>query len=270
MQSIRLPDGDRIPVLGLGTWRVGGGMSADRTQDEHFIEMLRVALELGYTHIDTAESYGGGHTEELIGTAIQPDDREELFLTTKVSPSHLRYEAVLRSLDGSLNRLQTDYVDLYLIHWPSDRVPMEDTFRALNEAVADGRVRHLGVSNFNLQEMEKAQALSETPLATNQVPYNVLNRRYEHNNVLRYCQEHDLVLTAYSPVKGGVLGNEVVREIAEAHGATPAQVALRWLVRQESVITIPKSTDRQHLKDNLAALDLELTEEDVARLDRLR
>lgn len=269
MKYTNLQTSERIPVIGLGTWSIGGGMSANRSHDRQLLEVLRAALDMGYRHFDTAEMYGNGHTEELLGQAIRGLDREEVFITTKVSPSNLRYAGVMNALEGSLRRLDTSFIDLYLIHWPSRSIPLEESFRALNQAVEQGKVRRLGVSNFGLGELEQSVALSDTPIITNQVPYSLTNRRYVRNGVLQYCQDNGILLTAYSPLKGGVLGNPIVREIAQHHDASPAQVALNWLIRQPKVITIPQSTDPKHLRDNLEAVDLELTAEEVERLDHL-
>jgi diketogulonate reductase-like aldo/keto reductase len=266
MKYATLPDGEQIPVIGLGTWSFGGGMSSNRSHDRETVATLRYALELGYSHLDTAEIYGGGHTEELIGQALQGLDRGQLFITTKVSPSHLRYQDILTSLENSLKRLQTGYMDLYLIHWPSGRIPLEESFRALNEAVQRGLVRFLGVSNFSLRELQEAEKLSETPLATNQVPFSLANRRYAENGVLAYCQERGILLTAYSPLKGGVLRNRALQAVARRHRLAPAQVALHWLVRQPGVITIPQSASRLHLRENLEAADLDLPPEDMREL----
>ncbi|HJW91052.1 MAG TPA: aldo/keto reductase [Anaerolineales bacterium] len=269
MKSDALFDGRAIPALGLGTWEIGGRTSPDYSRDRGDLEALRAALELGYRHIDTAEVYGGGHAEELIGRAIKAFRREELFITTKVSPEHLHAQEVLRTLEGSLRRLQTDCVDLYLIHWPNARIPLEETFRGLNELVRRGVVRYLGVSNFNLAQLKKAQAFSETPIVTNQVPYSLRDRGYARNGVLEYCQREGIILTAYSPLKGGVLKQPAVRQVAEKLKATPAQVALAWLIGQARVITIPKSDKHKHLEENLGALEIELSAEDVERLDRI-
>lgn len=266
MKYAILADGEQIPIIGLGTWSFGGGMSPNRSHDRETVEALRYAMELGYTHLDTAEIYGGGHTEELIGQALQGWDRGKIFITTKVSPSHLRYQDVLASLENSLRRLQTDAIDLYLIHWPSQSIPLKESFRALNEAVQRGLVRHLGVSNFSLRLLQEAERLSETPLVTNQVPYSLANRRYAENGVLAYCQDRGILITAYSPLKGGVLRNRAVQAVARRHQLTPAQVALHWLVRQPGVITIPMSASRQHLRENLEAADLELSDEDLREL----
>ena len=268
MDNLILNDGGRMPVLGLGTWQMGGGRSADHSQDDETTALIRDAIEMGYTHIDTAELYGAGHSEDLVGRALQSYARDGIFLTTKVWGTNLAHDDLLRALDGSLRRLQTDYADLYLIHHPSDDVPLEETFAALNRAVADGRVKRVGVSNFEVPLLRRAQALCATPVVTDQVRYNLHEREPQQNGLLRYCQENGIVLTAYSPLKDGVLQNETVQSIARKHGATPAQVALRWLTRQSQVVTIPMSMNRAHLRQNVEALTLALDEEDAQRLDR--
>ena len=270
MQSKAIPGGGQIPVIGLGTWEVGGHSSPDYSQDESVIRAWKQALEMGYTHIDTAEMYGGGHTEQLVGKVIQGVDREKLFLTSKVWQTHLSYQGVKGALQGSLKRLGTDYLDLYLIHWPTRGVPLEETFRALNEVVEQGLVRHIGVSNFHLALLEKARELAETPLATDQVPYSVFNRKYQDNGVLAYCQEHGILFTAYTPVEKGKLAqSEALQQIARQHEATAIQVALKWVVAQPGVITIPQSTNVEHLRQNLEAVGVELSPEEMERINQL-
>jgi diketogulonate reductase-like aldo/keto reductase len=270
MRYEKLPGGEQIPVIGLGTWGMGGSMSPDYSQDDNVIRAIRTAIELGYVHIDTAEMYAGGHTEELIGRAIKDFKRKELFITTKVKPANLHYQDVLDALEGSLKRLDTDYVDLYLIHWPNSRIPLEETFRALNELVKRGQTRHLGVSNFNLKQLQNAQDLCETPIVTNQVPYSLYERRYAGNGMLKYYQENGILLTAYTPIeKGRVARDDQVQSIAEKYKVTPIQVALNWLIRQPQVIAIPKSTNREHLQENLGSLEVELDPFDVEQLDQL-
>ncbi len=258
---------NRIPKIGFGTWTIGGDSQAEPTLDTRSMNALRSALELGYTHFDTAEHYAAGHSEELLGRAIRASGlpRESLFITTKVNPEHLHYADVLRSCGNSLHRLGMDYVDLYLIHWPSADMDLADTFRALNKLVSDGIVRHLGVSNFNLRLLKEAVSLSETSLLTNQVSYSLPDRTCVENGVLAYCQEKDILLTAYSPVKRRfVRGNRILQELAKNRGVTPQQIALAWLVRQPGVITIPMSFNRQHQAENLAAVDIVLTEAELA------
>jgi len=268
METLTLSDGGRLPVIGLGTWDIGGGRTPDHSHDDEMTALIRDAIEIGYTHIDTAEMYGAGHCEDLVGRALQEFNREEIFVTTKVLPDNLRYDDLLRALDGSLERLQTDYADLYLIHWPSSDVPLEESFRALNRAAADGRVRRVGVSNFDVPLLRQAQELCATPVVNDQVRYNLHTRAPEQSGLLRYCQENNVVLTAYSPIKDGVLQNETVQAVARKHGATPAQVAIRWLTLKPNVVTIPKSSKRTRLRENLEALKLELDDDDVHRLNR--
>jgi diketogulonate reductase-like aldo/keto reductase len=261
----------QIPKIGFGTWRIGGQGTADPTGNEISIASLRSALELGYTHFDTAESYAAGHAEELLGRVIQNmgGSRETLFITSKVSPDHLKYEDVLRSCENSLKRLRMDYLDLYLIHWPGVRMKLEDTFNALNKLVRDGKVRRLGVSNFNLKLLKQSVSLSETPLLTDQVPYSLPDRTYADKGVLNYCQQNDILLTAYTPVNHRYTkGNKTLQAIAQARGVTPAQIALAWLTTQERVITIPMSFNPQHQVENLSAADMVLTSAELDLLYR--
>jgi len=260
-----------IPKIGFGTWKIGGNSHPDRSRDAHSIAALRTALRIGYTHFDTAEVYAGGHAEELLGRVIREMrvDRQSLFITTKVDPGHLRYEDVLKSCTNSLDRLRMEYVDLYLIHWPPrSGMRLEEAFRALNQLVRQGRVRHLGVSNFNVRLLQQAQQLSETMILTNQVPYSLADRSYVKNGVLDYCQQQGILLTAYSPVEQGRLRmNPALRSVAEAHGATPYQIALAWLAAQPRVITIPMSLDAQHIKENFEAGEINLTEAEIEQLE---
>lgn len=258
-----------LPKIGFGTWSIGGGSYADPTLDPASLTALRSALEIGYTHFDTAEYYAAGHCEELVGRAVRETNtaRENVFITTKISPEHLGYDDVFRSCENSLRRLNMEYIDLYLIHWPGTRVKYEETFRALNKLVRDGKVRHLGVSNFKLKLLKQAQELSETPIITDQVPYRLPDKDYVENGVLDYCQQNDILLTAYSPVKfRSMRVHKTIGEIAKAHFATPFQIALAWLVMQPYVITIPMSFHPGHIKENFNAADIELTKEEFESL----
>jgi diketogulonate reductase-like aldo/keto reductase len=266
-----------VPKVGFGTWRIGGDSYADPKLDSVSLTALRTALEVGYTLFDTAEGYAAGHSEELVGRAVRETQtkREDLFITTKISPEHLQYEQVFTSCENSLRRLNMDYVDLYLIHWPRIGMKLEETFRALNQLVRDGKVRHLGVSNFNLKLLKQAQSFSETPILTDQVPYRLPDKSYVKNGVLEYCQQNDILLTAYSPVKFRNLPvNQTLRAIADAHGsatsrATSFQIALAWLVVQPRVITIPMSLNPQHIRENFEAAEIELTKEEFKTLSDL-
>ena len=261
-----------IPKIGFGTWKIGGDSYPDPSLDSKSLKALRTALEVGYTHFDTAEGYAAGHSEELLAGAIRETGtkREALFITTKISPEHLHYDQVFRSCENSLRRLNTWYLDLYLIHWPRPGMKLEETFRALNKLVRDGKVKHLGVSNFDLKLLKQAQSFSETPILTDQVPYRLPDRTYAENGVLAYCQQNEILLTAYSPVKFRNLSvNQTLQAIAEAHSAAPVQIALAWLVAQPRVITIPMSLNPQHIRENFEAADIELSEGERRTLDRL-
>lgn len=270
MQYKTTYDGKQIPVLGQGTWGLGGFMQADPSRDETCRQALRAAIELGYSHIDTAEMYGGGHTEELVGRVIRDFPRQDLFIASKVWQITSSPGDTQRALEGSLKRLGIDFIDLYLVHRPNHDVPLQACFQALNRAVQDGKVRYLGVSNFNLSQLKTAASYSETPLLTNQVPYNLHNRRYVQNGVLQYCQANGMLLTAYSPIDRGHLVNDPkVKEIAAKYNTAPAQVALAWLVSQQGVIALPMSTRRQHLEQNLSALALQFSPQDQQALDQI-
>lgn len=261
-----------LAKIGFGAWRIGGNSTPNRSLDEKSLSALRSALEVGYTHFDTAEMYADGRSEELIGRAIRDygAKRGDLFITSKATPSHLQYDDVLKACEDSLKRLNMDYLDLYLIHWPHGGLKYDETFKALNKLVRDGKVRHLGVSNFNLKLLKLAQTLSETPIVNNQVPFSISDRSYVKNGVLEYCQQNDILVTAYSPVdEGNLKSNKTLETIAKAHHATVYQIALAWLTMQPRVITIPMSFNPAHIKENFEAADLELTPDEMEVLNQI-
>lgn len=260
-----------IPKIGFGCWTIGGETSPNYTDDPRALTALRSALDLGYTHFDTAEYYAAGHSEALLGRAIRESGigREKVFITSKVSPQHLNYNDTMHSCTTSLRHLNMDYLDLYLIHWPERGMNLPETFRALNQLVREGKIKHLGVSNFNLQLLQQAQSLSETPLLTNQVPYSIPDRSYVENGVLAYCQNNQILLTAYSPIKSRFFKGKKLDDFARERGLTPFQVGLAWLVQQPRVITIPVSFNPQHQAENLAAADIQFNEEETAYLNGL-
>jgi len=265
-----LPDGTALPRVGLGTWAMGGRMEADGSRDGIWIDLIRRALDLGYRHIDTAEMYAAGHTEELVGQAIRSWDRSELFITSKVWSSNLRAEGVRRAFEGSLERLGTDYLDLYLIHWPNPDVPLPETFEALNELTGRGAARRLGVSNFGAEQTAEARSLSTVPLATNQVEYNLFRREAERDGVLELCQRENMLLTAYEPLgKGRVPADRRLQRLASELDLTAGQAALAWVLRREKVVTVCMSGNVEHLEENLQAADLELPVELMQELDSL-
>jgi diketogulonate reductase-like aldo/keto reductase len=244
--------GESIPKIGLGTSRLSGA---------ECVTTVERALDLGYRFVDTARRYGN-HAE--VGEALErsPVDRDEVFLTTKIQRRNLRYNDVLAAAEDCLAELGVEYIDLLLIHWPSRLVPVEETLAAMTRLKADGTVRHVGVSNFTREGF--ADACDHADLLANEVLYNA----YKDQDALReFCVETDRLLVAYSPLaKGLVTRNPVVREIAWRHQRPPAQVALRWLVQQANVVAIPKSTDPEHLRQNLAVFDFRLTGHEMERI----
>ncbi len=258
----------RVPVIGQGTWQMHDrGAGAARA-----VAALKVGIELGMTHIDTAEMYGEGRAEEIVAEAIAGFPRERLFIASKVLPQNATYRGTMRACEQSLRRLRTDYLDVYLLHWPSSH-PIGDTMRALEELVDTGKIRALGVSNFDVEDMEEARAaLRRHPLACNQVLYHLSERTIEHA-VLPFCRKHDIALVAYSPLGQGDFPTErskqgqVLKAVAERLRATPSQVALAFLTRLEGTFAIPKAEAPDHVRENAAAGDLALSESDVAAID---
>ncbi len=269
----KLFDGNDIPALGIGTWTVGGRFFHEITNDdEKDIDIIKTAIKEGITHIDTAEMYSAGHAEILVGKAIKEFDRKKLFITTKLWPLHAKYNEVKYAAKRSMERMQIDYIDLYLIHVPNYDVPLKETMRAMNELVDEGIVRYIGVSNFSLELMKEAQSYSKHKIVTNQVLYNLLDREADENGLLKYCQENDIILTAYQPVKRGELTVKgkypILDQMAEKYGKTPAQIAINWLISKKNVITIPKTSKKEHLYENLGSVGWSLTEEDIEILDK--
>ncbi|XXF79173.1 aldo/keto reductase [Myxococcaceae bacterium GXIMD 01537] len=257
--------GVRVPLIGQGTWQM------EQDDRDGALRSLRVGLDLGLTHIDTAELYGSGLVEELVGEAIA-GRRDEVFLVSKVMPSNATYQGTLRACERSLARLGTDRLDCYLLHWPGSH-PLEETVRAFEALVAAGKIRSWGVSNFDVEELEEALALAGPGrISCNQVLYHLRERAIEHR-VLPWCEAHGVSVVGYSPFGSGRFprpdsaGGRVLAEIARAHGVSPFQVALRFLVRRPSLFAIPKASSEPHARDNAAAANLELTEAELARLD---
>jgi len=268
--------GFEIPTLGLGTWRMAGGARPDYSQDDKVFSAIRHALKLGYSHIDTAELYGSGHIEELIGKAIQEVDRRKLFITSKVLAEHLRYDDVLKAAEGSLKRLGTDYLDLYLIHFSNPGIPIAETMKAMDFLVKEGMMKFIGVSNFSMKQFKEAQACSVNRLVASQMEYNLTVRnkgKFTTNmesEMIPYCQKNEIIFMAWRPVGQGALarpGNPLLDEMAAKYGKKQAQIAINWLVSKKNVVTMPMSVGHEHLKENLGALDFALSAADIKRLD---
>lgn len=260
----------KIPVLGQGTWRIGD----DRSRRKSEIAALRLGLDLGMTLIDTAEMYGEGAAEEVVGEAIADRAREEVFIVTKVYPHNATRRGVVEACTRSLRRLKTEYIDLYLLHWRGN-IPLSETLEAFQSLKKNGSIRDFGVSNFDVSDMEEACALpGGNEIATNQVLYNLMHRGIEWD-LLPWCRTRGIPIMAYSPVgidaaeQRRVFNNANVKEIASRHNATPAQLTLAWLLRHPDVIVIPKASRPEHIRENHAALEIKLTDEDLAELDQV-
>jgi diketogulonate reductase-like aldo/keto reductase len=262
MRTVQLPSGEAIAALGQGTWYFAeqpGRRAAE-------IRSLRTGLDLGLTVVDTAEMYADGAAEELTGEAIA-GQRDEVFLVSKVLPFRATRRGTVRACEASLRRLGTDRLDLYLLHWPGS-VPLEETLAGFADLVAAGMIRYWGVSNVDTAGMVELAALAGgDAVATDQVLYN-LTRRGPEFDLLPYCRERGVPIMAYSPVEQGrLLGHPVLAAVAARHAATPAQVALAWVLRDADVCAIPRTADPEHVRENAAALELVLTEADLAELD---
>ena len=264
MRTTTLPSGMAVPVLGQGTWGMGE-TPADRRRE---IDALQAGLDLGMSLIDTAEMYGDGAAEELVGEALA-GRRDSSFLVTKVYPHNASRAGTIAACERSLRRLATDRIDLYLLHWRG-QVPLAETVAAFEELVRAGKIRFWGVSNFDVADMEALyKAPGGTDCATNQVLYNLTRRGIEYD-LLPWCAEHAMPVMAYSPLEQTrLLQGAELTGIAARLGATPAQVALAWVLRQQGVVAIPKAGSADHVRQNRKALDVQLQVDDVALLDRV-
>jgi diketogulonate reductase-like aldo/keto reductase len=250
--------GVKLPAVGLGTWQYRGGT-----------DPLRTGVRLGAGFIDTAESYG---TEDVVGQAIK-GSRNEIFLATKLSPRHFRHSDVVRSADTSLKRLKTDYLDLYQLHWPNYTIPIEETMGAMESLVDGGKVRFIGVSNFMLRDLKRAQrAMTRYKIVSNQVRYNLIERTIEFG-LLDYCREQDITVIAHSPLATSLPTikakdrSQVIDAVTRATSRTAAQIALNWCLSKQGVVVIPKADSIDHVKENCQASDFELSPEELRLLN---
>jgi diketogulonate reductase-like aldo/keto reductase len=259
--SITLPGGESIPQLGQGTWRMGEVGSRRREE----IRALQLGIELGMTLIDTAEMYADGEAESVTGEAIA-GRRDAVFLVSKVLPSHASLQQTISACEQSLKRLGTEVIDLYLLHWRGG-YGLDDTLSGFEALQRAGKIRHWGVSNFDVDDMEELFELGGTGVATNQVLYNLTRRGVEHD-LMPWQAERGIPVMAYSPIEQGRLaGHRALGEVARRHGKTEAQIALAFVLNRSGVIAIPKATSESHVRDNRAAADIVLTPEDFAALD---
>ena len=258
-----LPSGVSVPILGQGTWHVGENPAVGNEQ----IAALRLGLDVGLTLIDTAEMYGDGNAEKLIGEAIT-GRRHEVFLVSKVLPTHATRTGTVAACERSLRRLRTDHLDLYLLHW-REKVPLEETVEAFSALLRSGKIRQWGVSNFDVEDMEELiEVGGGDAVQTNQLLYN-LTRRGIELDLLPWCTQRGIPIMAYSPIEQGrLLGHSALQRLAHQYHATPAQIALAWVLRNPAIIAIPKASNSQHVQENRAAVNIHLTDDDLELLDR--
>src|SRR6266446_2197665 len=262
---------ESIPVVGLGTWGIGGEMSPDPSRDDASIQALKLGLDLEMKFIDTAEMYAAGHSEEVVARALE-GRRDEVFVASKVSPRHFAYDDVLAAAKRSLKRLGLKQMDLYQLHWPNPKISISETMRAMEKLVTDGLTRYIGVSNFSVEQMREAQqSLSHEKIVSNQVEFSLIDRSTEAR-ILPYCQKEGLTLIAYSPLGQGKIPRgkgssfKVLDEVAGKSGKSRNQVALAWVLQHDSVVAIPKAADMGHVKENAEVADWMLDKEDYQKL----
>jgi diketogulonate reductase-like aldo/keto reductase len=257
-----------VPIIGQGTWnfpQLGPGVEAAKLA-------LRQGIELGMIHIDTAEMYGSGRSEEIIGEAIQGLPREKLFIVSKVLPSNATYKGTIKACESSLKRLKTDYMDCFLLHWRGSN-PLEETMRAMEQLVSDGKIRSLGVSNFNVDDLEEARGyLHKEKIACNQVLYNLGERGIERR-LIPYCEKHEIAVVGYTPFghmpAASSAGGKVLTELAKKHNSTERQIVLSFLVRMEILFAIPKASNPDHVRENAGAAKFKLQTSDIDAIDAI-
>ena len=264
---------ESVPVVGLGTWGIGGEMRPDPSRDKSSIEALHLGLDLEMRFVDTAEMYGAGHSEEVVGQALV-GRRENVFLASKVSPRNFAYDDVLAAAKRSLKRLGVKQMDLYQLHWPNPSIPISETMRAMEKLVQNGTTRYIGVSNFSVEQMKEAQeSLSHERIVSNQVEFSLIDRSVE-SRILPYCQKEGLTLIAYSPLGQGKIPRgrgtdfRVLDEISGRLGKSRNQIALGWVLEHESVMAIPKAATLDHVRENAAVADWKMPSEDYQKLAR--
>ncbi|QGN06283.1 aldo/keto reductase [Halorhabdus sp. CBA1104] len=249
-----LPSGDELPVVGKGTYE----LESDAVKTP-----VETALETGYTHVDTAEGY---MNEASLGEVLTDHDRGDIFLTSKVLPKHLNYESVIEAAKSTLADLGTDYLDLYLIHWPNPAISVRETMDAMATLKSQGLVRNVGVSNFDRYQLSAAQHVSSVPIAVNQIEFHPY---FQRPDLVEYCRDNDIVIEAAAPLaRTDVLDDPTIQELAEKYERTPAQIVLRWAVEKD-VVVLPRSKSREHIEENIALFEFELEAADHARIDDL-
>jgi len=267
----------KIPILGQGAWGMGGLFSSqigisvnsnniDIEKEKKDIESLKKGIKLGWTFIDTAEAYAEGRSEEIVAEAIK-DQRDEVFIATKVWPNNFSYDNIIKSANQSLKRLQIDVIDLYQLHWPSKTVPIKESMKAMEQLVKDGKIKHIGISNFSVEQTKEAQeTLTKNEIVSNQVEYSLLNRNIE-KEIMPYCEKNNITIIAWSPLARGKIAETDVssrlKPFSDKYGKTSIQIALNWLISKNNTVAIPKASKIEHLLENDGALNWKLSNKDL-------
>lgn len=264
----KLKNGFELPVYGLGLWQMGGRWDVDTSKDDLEIKAIRNAIASGVAHIDTAEIYGNGHAEELLGKALDSTDRKKLIIATKVYGCNQKYDDLLRSFEASLRRIGTNYIDLYLLHsFPDPGISISETMKAMDHLVEQGVVKNIGVCNFTTNRLIEAQKYTKNKIVCNQVHYNLQYREVEAKGILDFCQKNDILLSAWRPLQKGLLPkSSLLEEMAKKYDKTVAQISINWLISQDNVITLSKTSSLDHLNDNLGAIGWSMDKEDIEKL----
>ena len=259
----------KVSVIGIGTHLIGGKENADYSKDDLYIELIKEAVKLGVNHIDTSEIYANGHTEEIIGQAINGFDRKDLFIASKVWKDNLKHDDLINSLSLSLKRLNTDYLDLYYIHWPNPSIDLKETIITLEQLKDSGKIKNIGLSNFSFSQIKEASSfLKSSKIDAIQLEHNLINRC--SNDILSFCRNNKITFVAYKPLcKGAILksGNNILESLSYKYKKSKAQIALNWLINQDNIITIPKISRIEHLKDNIDSINFKLENDDYNKLN---
>ncbi|MGC8557699.1 MAG: aldo/keto reductase [Nitrososphaeria archaeon] len=253
---------DRVVPIGLGTWGIGGKNYPDSSKDSDMIKIIEFAVQSGLKLIDTAEFYAQGHTEELVGKAIKGFEKEDVFVISKVWYTHLERDQVIKAAENSLKRLDVPYIDLYLIHWPNESVPLRETLSAMQKLIDEGKIRYAGVSNFDIELLKRArEEMPRSDIVADEVRYSLLYRGPE-KELIPYCKREKIALIAYTPLEKGLISADTfLNKIGQKYNKTATQVALNWLISNDA-IAIPKSEKIAHIKENAGAMGWKLSQED--------
>lgn len=267
----KLKCGFEIQIFGIGTWMMGGDHQHNsNNNDQADIKAIKNAIDVGITHIDTAEVYADGHAEKLVAQGIKGYDRKKLFIVSKVQQKNLKYDDLLKSCENSLKRLKTNYLDLYLLHAPNPDISLKKTMKAMDKLKEDGRIKNIGISNFNVKRSKEAQNATQNKIVANQLHLNLIFREPERDGLIEYCQQNDIMFISWRPVQKGQLTQKgkykILDEMCDKYNKTPAQIAINWLISQKNMVTLSKMRSPKHLKENLGALGWKIEKQDIERL----